>query len=152
MKNSLNALKGRKKRKSKTKKSSNQEKSKTKSKRKTKKKKKFDINNNTNEQNLPIIHKPLFIYSDKKTFLLLKRTYYMQELAKVERYINSEKFFGENFNLTKDEHKRLVMEYNNLLILEKLYINIEDLFKSLQLQNKIINILKIYLMNKTKQK
>ena len=33
-----------------------------------------------------------------------------------------------------------------------LYINFEDLFKGLQLQNKIINILKIYITNKIEEK
>ena len=94
-------------------------------------------------------NKPLFFYNDKKFFLLLKRTYYLRELEKTEKFINSNKFAEQKINLTNDEFKRLVSEFNNLIDLQNLYINMEDLLKSLRLQNKIINILKIYIINKT---
>ena len=123
---------------------------------KRQKSKRSSINNEKNnlsiETNNKNDKKPLFFYSDKKIFLLLKRTFYMNELEKTERYINSEKFLGQNYNLTKDEFNSLVTKFNNLLRLQKLYINFEDLFKSLQLQNKIIHILKIYIMNKEENK
>ena len=120
-----------------------------------KEKKTFNNNDNNNsyEQNNNKINKtPLYLYTDKKMFLLLKRTFYLNEFEKTERYINSEKFSGKKYNLTKDEFNLLVTEFNNLINLQNLYINIEDLFKSLQLQNKIINILKVYIMNKIEQK
>ena len=107
---------------------------------------------NKSEQNVLSFDKPLFLYTDKKTFLLFKRTYYMQELEKTENFINSEKFMDKRLNLTYDEFSRLLAEFNNLLKLQNLYINFEDLFRSLQLQNKIINILKVYIINKIGEK
>ena len=109
-------------------------------------------NENKNEQNVLSFDKPLFLYTDKKTFLLFKRTFYMRELEKTENFINSEKFMDKRLNLTYDEFSRLLAEFNNLLKLQKLYINFEDLFRSLQLQNKIINILKVYIINKIGEK
>ena len=109
-------------------------------------------NENKSEQNVLSFDKPLFLYTDKKTFLLFKRTYYMRELEKTENFINSEKFMDKGLNLTYDEFSRLLAEFNNLLKLQNLYINFEDLFRSLQLQNKIINILKVYIINKIGEK
>lgn len=109
-------------------------------------------NENKSEQNVLSFDKPLFLYTDKKTFLLFKRTYYMRELEKTENFINSEKFMDKRLNLTYDEFSRLLAEFNNLLKLQNLYINFEDLFRSLQLQNKIINILKLYIINKIGEK
>jgi hypothetical protein len=109
-------------------------------------------NENKCEQNVLSFDKPLFLYTDKKTFLLFKRTFYMRELEKTENFINSEKFMDKRLNLTYDEFSRLLAEFNNLLKLQKLYINFEDLFRSLQLQNKIINILKVYIINKMGEK
>ena len=109
-------------------------------------------NENKSEQNVLSFDKPLFLYTDKKTFLLFKRTFYMRELEKTENFINSEKFMDKRLNLTYDEFSRLLAEFNNLLKLQNLYINFEDLFRSLQLQNKIINILKVYIINKILKK
>ena len=109
-------------------------------------------NENKSEQNVLSFDKPLFLYTDKKTFLLFKRTFYMRELEKTENFINSEKFMDKGLNLTYDEFSRLLAEFNNLLKLQNLYINFEDLFRSLQLQNKIINILKVYIINKIGEK
>ena len=109
-------------------------------------------NENKCEQNVLSFDKPLFLYTDKKTFLLFKRTYYMRELEKTENFINSEKFMDKRLNLSYDEFSRLLAEFNNLLKLQNLYINFEDLFRSLQLQNKIINILKVYIINKIGEK
>ena len=111
-------------------------------------------NNNENglDENDMNLNKPLFLFTDKKFFLLLKRTYYMKELEKAEKFINSERFSETKLNLTNEEFQSLVEEFNNLLNLQNLYISFEDLFKSLQLQNKIINILKIYITNKIEEK
>ena len=76
----------------------------------------------------------------------------MKELEKAEKFINSERFSETKLNLTNEEFQRLVEEFNNLLNLQNLYISFEDLLKSLQLQNKIINILKIYITNKIEEK
>ena len=109
-------------------------------------------NENGLDENDMNLNKPLFLFTDKKFFLLLKRTYYMKELEKTEKFINSERFSETELNLTNEEFQRLVEEFNNLLNLQNLYISFEDLFKSLQLQNKIINILKIYITNKIEEK
>ena len=45
----------------------------------------------------------------------------------------------------------LITKYNNVLDMRNLYVCLEDLFKSLLVQNKIINILKLYLINKINQ-
>lgn len=109
-------------------------------------------NENGLDENDMNLNKPLFLFTDKKFFLLLKRTYYMKELEKTEKFINSERFSETKLNLTNEEFQSLVEEFNNLLNLQNLYISFEDLFKSLQLQNKIINILKIYITNKIEEK
>ena len=109
-------------------------------------------NENGLDENIMNLNKPLFLFTDKKFFLLLKRTYYMKELEKAEKFINSERFSETKLNLTNEEFQRLVEEFNNLLNLQNLYISFEDLLKSLQLQNKIINILKIYITNKIEEK
>ena len=109
-------------------------------------------NENGLDENDMNLNKPLFLFTDKKFFLLLKRTYYMKELEKTEKFINSERFSETELNLTNEEFQRLVEEFNNLLNLQNLYISFEDLFKGLQLQNKIINILKIYITNKIEEK
>ena len=101
------------------------------------------------DKNALLVNKPAYLYTDKKTFLLLQRTYYLQKLKKTETLINNEKYLEEKFNLTNDEFKRLISEFNNLLNLQNSWVCVEDLLKSLQLQNKIINILKIYIYNKS---
>ena len=118
-----------------------------------KEEKEVQINNENNleEKNLSV-NEPLYFYNDKKYFLLLKRTYYLRELDKTEKFINSEKFNEKKLNLTGDEFRRLVDEFNNLLNLQNLYMSFDDLFKSLQLQDKIIKILKIYITNKIDEK
>ena len=105
-------------------------------------------NNKTRDINT---FKQLFIYNDKKIFLLLKRTFFLREIAKIEHYINSEKFLGEKLILSKNEYNILIAKYNNVLDMRNLYVCLEDLFKSLLVQNKIINILKMYLINKINQ-
>ena len=109
-------------------------------------------NDDEHSENDLDFNKPLFLFTDKKFFLLLKRTYYMKELEKAEKFINSERFSETKLNLTNEEFQSLVEEFNNLLNLQNLYISFEDLFKGLQLQNKIINILKIYITNKIEEK
>ena len=104
------------------------------------------------DKNALLVNKPAYLYTDKKTFLLLQRTYYLQKLKKTETLINNEKYLEEKFNLTNDEFKRLVSEFNNLLNLQNSWVCVEDLLKSLQLQNKIINILKIFIINQIEDK
>ena len=95
--------------------------------------------------------KRLYIYNDKKIYLLLKRNFFLQEISKIEHYINSEKFLHDKLILSKKEYNMLIAGYNNLLDMQNLNVCLEDIFKSLLIQNKIINILKIYLINKINQ-
>ena len=145
MQNSLHALR--------TKKNENWIKSKSTKKRKIRIKTKIiKIKNEAiKDKNALLVNKPAYLY-DKKTFLLLQRTYYLQKLKKTETLINNEKYLEEKFNLTNDEFKRLVSEFNNLLNLQNSWVCVEDLLKSLQLQNKIINILKIFIINQIEDK
>ena len=146
MKNNLNPLKSRKFKNPKQKMLSK--------KIKTRLKAEIEINKSDNllTQNTFTPYKPLYLYKDKKTFLLLKRTYYLGELKKAESFINSEKFNEKQIDLTNGEFTRLVEEFNNILNMQNLYISFKDLFKRLQLQNKIINILKIFIINKIDEK
>ena len=110
-------------------------------------KKRKNKNITSNKRNKKVC-KPLLIPPDKKMRLLLKRTLFLKEISKIEGYINSERFLCEKINLSYEEFNRLIMEYNYLINLQKLNFCFEDIFKSISLQNKIINILKKHLINK----
>ena len=84
------------------------------------------------------------IKNDKKTFLLLKRTYYLNEFNKIENEINNEELLN-NDNLTNEKYLKLLSFLNLLLNFEDCYINKKDAFRSLQLQSKIIKIIKKHL-------
>ena len=84
--------------------------------------------------------------NDKKSSLLLTRTYYLNEFNKIEQFINNEEIL--NNNLTNDKFLQLLSYLNILLKFEDYYINKLDFFRSLQLQSKIINIIKKHFVNK----
>ena len=86
------------------------------------------------------------IKNDKKSFLLLTRTYYLNEFNKIEKFINNEERL--NNNLTNEKYMQLLSFLNILLKFEEYYINKEDIFKSLQLQSRIIGIIKKHFTNK----
>ena len=86
------------------------------------------------------------IKNDKKSFLLLTRTYYLNEFNKITKFIDNEERL--NNNLTNEKYIQLLSFLNILIKFEDYYINKEDIFKSLQLQSKIINIIKKYFINK----
>ena len=89
------------------------------------------------------------IKNDKKTFLLLKRTYYLDEFNKIENVINNEEFLlNKNDNLTNEKYLKLLSFLNLLLTFENFYINKNDAFRSLQLQSKIIKIIKKHFKDK----
>ena len=85
---------------------------------------------------------------DQKAYLLMTRTYYLKEFEKIENFINNENLINQNYNLTNQNYIQLLSYLNALLNLEDIYINKNDLLRSLQLQTKIINIIKSYLINK----
>ena len=85
---------------------------------------------------------------DQKANLLMTRTYYLNEFEKIENIVNNENLVKQNYDLTKDDYIQLLSYLNALLNLEDLYINKKDCLRSLQLQTKIINIIKKYLINK----
>ena len=88
------------------------------------------------------------IKNDKKTYLLLMRTYYLNEFDKIEKIINNEGLLNKNYNLTNETYLQLLSFLNLLLKFEEIYINKFDVLKSLQLQSKIINIIKQFIINK----
>ena len=83
--------------------------------------------------------------NDKKTFLLLRRTYYINEFNKLENMINNEELLN---NLTNEKYEQLLSFLNVLLYFEDFYIYKKDVFRSLQLQSKIIKILKQHFLDK----
>ena len=88
------------------------------------------------------------INNDKKDFLLLRRTFYLNIFDKIEQIINNEELINPNFNLQYEEYLKFLSYLNLLSDLENLYINKIDCFRSLKLQSKIITILKKYFINK----
>ena len=86
---------------------------------------------------------------DKKTYLLLKRTYYLNIFDIIEKQINNDEVFNKNNRLTNDKYLQLLSYFIVLVKFEELYINKVDAFKSLQLQSKILNMLKMYIINET---
>ena len=86
---------------------------------------------------------------DKKTYLLLKRTYYLNIFDIIEKQINNDELFNKNNRLTNDKYLQLLSYFIVLVKFEELYINKVDAFKSLQLQSKILNMLKMHIINET---
>ena len=85
---------------------------------------------------------------DQKEYLLMTRTYYLKEFEKIENIINNENLINQNYNLTNQNYIQLLSYLNALLNLEDIYINKNDCLRSLQIQSKIINIIKRYLIYK----
>ena len=89
------------------------------------------------------------IKNDKKTYNLLIRTYYLNEIDKIEKDLNNNnEQFNNNAKLTNETYLKLLSYLNALLNLENLYISKIDAFNSLKLQNRIINIIKTNFINK----
>ena len=88
------------------------------------------------------------IKKDKKTYSLLIRTYYLNEFDKIEKAINNKELLNNNSNLSNEQYLEFLSYLNSLLSFEDLYINKNDSLKSLQLQSKIINIIKSNFINK----
>ena len=82
------------------------------------------------------------IKNDKKTYYLLMRTYYLNEIDKIEKDINNDELLNNHCKLTSEQYLKLLSFINVLLSFEDLYIYKIDQLKSLQLQSKIIKILK----------
>ena len=86
---------------------------------------------------------------DRKTYLLMTRTNYLNIFDIIEKYINSIELLEPNSKLSNEKYLKLISFFNILVKFEEVYINKFDKFRSLQLQIKIINILKMYFINKT---
>ena len=95
-------------------------------------------------------NKHIFISIDnnKKDYLLLSRTYFLNEIDKIEKIINNEERTNPNFNLTYEKYLQFLSYFNLLLSFENLYITQVDIFRTLKLQSKIIDIIKKYIINK----
>ena len=95
-------------------------------------------------------NKKIFVSNNnnKKDYLLLSRTYFLNEIDKIEKIINNEERINPNFNLTYEKYLEFLSFFNVLLSFENLYITKSDIFRSLKLQSKIIDIIKKYIVNK----
>ena len=82
---------------------------------------------------------------DKKHYLLLARTYYLNELEKIEQNVNREEMEYKKGNLSKDKYLNLLSYLNVLVYFEDLYMFKSDKLRSLKLQAKIVEILKNFL-------
>ena len=82
---------------------------------------------------------------DRKYYLLLTRTYYLNELEKMEQIVNIEEMAHKKGDLTQDNYLNLLSYLNILIYFEDLYIFKNDNLRGLKLQAKIIEILKNYL-------
>ena len=89
-----------------------------------------------------------FIKNDNKMNALLIRTHFLNEFYKNEQYINSKILYNNSYKLNYVEYNELISIFNRLLNIQNLGLNKEDYFKSLQLQNKIVNMLKSYIIEK----
>ena len=95
-------------------------------------------------------HNKLILVSlekDRKTYLLLTRTNYLNIFDIIEKYINYIELLEPNNKLSNEKYLKLISFFNILVKFEEIYINKFDEFRSLQLQIKIINILKMYFKN-----
>ena len=88
---------------------------------------------------------PLFTPDERRMLLILNRTYYMNEMEKIERYLNSLENL-KDLKMIKREEKKLIFCFNKLSNNEKIYINLHDFYKSLNLQKRIVIILKKYII------
>ena len=82
---------------------------------------------------------------DRKCYLLLTRTYYLNELENIEQIVNSEEMSYKKGELTQEKYLNLLSYLNILIFFEDFYIFKNDNLRSLKLQTKIIEILKNYL-------
>ena len=84
---------------------------------------------------------------EEKLFLLMiKRRYYINKMEKIERYLDSLNNLNKNVSIEKEQRK-LSLCFNKLSNFESLYITLEDYQKGLNLQKRIINVLKRYIIN-----
>ena len=95
------------------------------------------INSINNFQNTP----------EEKVFLLMiKRRFYINRMEKIERYLDSLNNVSKNISI-EEEQRKLSLCFNKLSNFESLYITLEDYLKGLNLQKRIINVLKRYIIN-----
>ena len=104
-------------------------------------------NNELNELNEQI-QNSIFRYTleGNKILLILNRELYLNEMKKIERYLDALEYLNRP-NLIKNEQKRLIFCFNRLSNLEKMYISLEDYYKSLNIQKRIIYILKVSILS-----
>ena len=101
------------------------------------------------------INKRLFpnIDSDNKTHLLLKKTYCMNIINSIENHLENDLRKNKgNVNISRDDYFSLSIDLYKLSNLDGLFICQEDFIKCLNIQNKIINILKQYVSNEINEK
>ncbi len=83
---------------------------------------------------------------EEKLFLLMiKRRFYINRMEKIERYLDSLNNVNKNISI-EEEQRKLSLCFNKLSNFESLYITLEDYHKGLNLQKRIINVLKRYII------
>ena len=109
---------------------------------------KNDSRNNDSKDIDDIISNRIDQYTSENInlLLMLNRAYYVNELVKIERYLDTLEYMNSNC-ISKIDEKRLIFCFNRLSKLEYLYVSLEDYYKSLQLQKRIINYAKKYIIN-----
>ena len=109
---------------------------------------KNDSGNNDYKEINDIISNRIAQYTSENInlLLMLNRAYYVNELVKIERYLDNLEYVNSN-NIFKVDEKRLIFCFNRLSKLEYLYVSLEDYYKSLQLQKRIINFVKKNIIN-----
>ena len=105
-------------------------------------------NDSGNKETNDIISNRIDQYTSENInlLLMLNRAYYVNELVKIERYLDTLDYVNNN-SISKVDEKRLIFCFNRLSKLEYLYVSLEDYYKSLQLQKRIINIVKKNIIN-----
>ena len=109
---------------------------------------KNDFRNNDYKEINEIISNRIDQYTSENInlLLMLNRAYYVNELVKIERYLDTLDYVNSN-SISKVDEKRLIFCFNRLSKLEYLYVSLEDYYKSLQLQKRIINFVKKNIIN-----
>ena len=79
---------------------------------------------------------------DNKVYFLLTRTLYIKEFEKIEKFINKEDLLNKKININDEQYSELISYLDKLSNLQYLYLIEKDYIRSLQIKNKIIDILK----------
>lgn len=89
---------------------------------------------------------------DTKTFLMLRKTYYINLFSDIEKLLRNIEINNSNSGvISNNDYICLISYLYKLINSEKILISKEDNVKSLLLQKKIIEIMKIYVEKEMKK-